>query len=312
MEEKPVFCSNILISIVVIIIVLYVGLVSLVNSNPSWLNNQLVASMVKEPVLKIVSGKLLFSIQGDVKSFSFRFKNPIVDASKILVTNDLFEHRKAYRLENSQDGYWLIVRSRVGEHKTLNNVIISIEMDREEVSNRKPAFVDEISVNGKNISAIELFQKYIKIGKYEKGIVLHYPYSLQNISNTLANIIGGTVVYMVLVTLLLFALVQFVMLVLDIRFPIFNFSRGKHELHMIDKMTGAYSIPLGLFGTIISIWYSLEVTNQYISNYTELVEIIKVAIFTSVLGISSVLMLEVRNRLSEGVTKKTNQDREDG
>ncbi len=287
--------SNIVISVVVVLVIIYGAIMVTANANPGWFDNQLIASIVRAPILKVISGKLSFSIQGDVKKLSFHFDRPIIEASKIFFINQTKGIKSNYKLENSEDNHWLYFQGANEGTGALAH--ISIEVSSDVINNRQPVFIDRISLDGRVISATELFQKYIKVDKSNKNIVLYYPMALANISNTLANTVGGALVYIILVLLLLMMVVQLVMFVLGyfickIRKPL-----ETDPLHMIDHLTETYAIPLGLLGTIISVWYSLEVTNQSISNYGQLVEIIKIAIFTSVLGVSSTLLYEVRRRI---------------
>ena len=150
-----------------------------------------------------------------------------------------------------------------------------------------------------------LYDFYLKYLIPEKTNLKYYrPFAIINVSNTLATLIGGPLLSLVTSLLLFLFGYQFYNFILIIPKSFFSVSESKDfndlfPLNIINKLS-TFSIYLGFLGTIISIWVALEKANVNLTDFFQILNIIKYAIFTSVLGILTNTLFFTRNLLYNG------------
>lgn len=252
-----------------------------------------------------------FSIQPQLKigSIKIEFQKPLnKNAVKIFGPN------RSPNISVSPNGNWITV---------IPNTPAKSELGLEKIRIKLIEHGQSISINRITAVLIDNNKMELKdlldgrtLNLLDAGISLQYPYSIRNIGYSIAQFFGKSIPYLIIVILLPLAGTQVVLTVLYIIFdPIKPIGRllSTHsskpiyfpirEKSIIDKLTLNIAIPLGLFGTIASLWSAFELMSFEIGNLHEILNLLTKALFTTFLGFSAYVSMNVRNfieRLSRG------------
>lgn len=162
--------------------------------------------------------------------------------------------------------------------------------------------IKEVRINGEKISLSEVIDKS-KIQLIANNVSSQYKYSIRNIGYQIAKEIGVYIPIAIIALLLPLVIIQLVATLLfifgDYRdFLVKKYKKIdvdlKYNLTIIDIITKKIAIPLGLLGTISSIWSAFELMNFEIGNIQEILKLLTNALFTTFLAFSSYILLSSR------------------
>ena len=77
----------------------------------------------------------------------------------------------------------------------------------------------------------------------------------------------------------------------------------QEDTKIFDYLTENFSIPLGLFGTIASVWTSFQLVSINLGDITAVIELISIGMFTTFLGMYCYSLLLVRHAWGNAIEK---------
>jgi hypothetical protein len=134
----------------------------------------------------------------------------------------------------------------------------------------------------------------------DSNLELYYPLGPQNISSEIARRVGPSLVDAILYSLLFLAGSQILLLLATIKQPevvsryFKNFQDAK-AVSIIDMASNDFAIALGLLGTISAIWVALEQPGMDFSSFDRILDVLRKAVFTTVLGIATKMLCSLRS-----------------
>lgn len=167
------------------------------------------------------------------------------------------------------------------------------------------------TVDGRSLTPYDFLTKILI--RDESSVSLYYPFALQNISRECAHAFGNLLIYGILGILLLLAIAQILLLLgatwAQPESVSFYFSnRATNEaVTFVDSVASDYAIPLGLLGTITSIWVALEQPSINFASFEQILGTLRLAVFTTVLGLVIKIVCMIRGRigLARGVHEQS-------
>jgi hypothetical protein len=81
-------------------------------------------------------------------------------------------------------------------------------------------------------------------------------------------------------------------------------NENKPAVIFIDEIANRFAIPLGFLGTVTSIWFSLETTEADYSSFVQVLDTMRIAVFTTVLGLFIKILCLMRGFVSRTVTRE--------
>jgi len=162
----------------------------------------------------------------------------------------------------------------------------------------KKRYIENIDIDTRDVSLSKFYNVYIDTNKtnlsYFKSL------DLRNISTFLAENYG-TLIFMADLWILISVFsIQFVLLFVTIIYSIIKQSSVKigddaiFPIKYIDMMARDFAVIIGFFGTVVSIWTALEISQFDYSNFFQILGIIKIAVFTTVLGLGTRITYGIR------------------
>ena len=162
----------------------------------------------------------------------------------------------------------------------------------------KRKYIESVSINQEEIPMGRFYKQYIDTG--QSKVNYYRAFTIENISTYLAKYYGvwlySATAY-VLEVLLAFQLILFFTtaigsLISTNRIGIAE--KAVIPINFFDIASRDLSTFLGFFGTITSIWTALEFSDFDYSDFFQILNLIKMAVFTTVLGICVRLVFELR------------------
>jgi len=144
---------------------------------------------------------------------------------------------------------------------------------------------------------------YNEINKNQSNIELYNAFDISNLSNFIARLIGKQAIIFLITILMILLICQMLLFIIFVlRQPphvkeYFDNPEKNAPVTFVDKLSNEFAIPLGFLGTVVSIWVSLEEGYIDYSSFFQILEIIKLAIFTTVLGLSIKILCIIRGAL---------------
>ena len=162
----------------------------------------------------------------------------------------------------------------------------------------KKRYIENIDIDTRDVSLSKFYNVYIDTNKtnlsYFKSL------DLRNMSTFLAENYG-TLIFMADLWILISVFsIQFVLLFVTIIHSIIKQSSVKigddaiFPIKYIDMMARDFAVILGFFGTVVSIWTALEISQFDYSNFFQILGMVKIAIFTTVLGLGTRITYGIR------------------
>lgn len=309
---KKVTLYKITSYLIAVAILLHILIGSFLEEN----KNTITAIVLGNPYIEFIGKTLNIKTSTRLSSIKFHFSNNH-DSEFIKKYNS----NDAYDLNIDQNGKFFEL-SYSGVSNNINSKNIKINSDGKFNINTTLSInlindgtkvpinrIDKIEIDGVVESLVDISSGDGKI-KFENLISLQYPYSIKNIGYFIANNIGELVPYAIIIVLLPLAIVQLLLtiiyLFLDPVKKIFNLNKGKNYLDTVDEslvdlLTSSISIPLGLFGTIASLWTAFEIMSFEIGNLHQVLDLLTKALFTTFLGFLAYVSLVVRRAINKAI-----------
>jgi len=231
------------------------------------------------------------------KSLEFRFTDPV-----------RLSRGKITKYENGQ--------SISSDVKPIGDRIIYISIDRDTSTTNQRARIElifseykkgnvprrrqirEVLVNSNRISSYDFLSNYV--AENSSNIELYKPFHFANVSNYLAEKYGNALLSVIKVFLLILLITQILILFYTFIESFISKESIIIEGHpvpfirYIDMISKDYAVILGFLGTVVSIWVALEISGHDYSNFLQILDIIKTAIFTTVEGLVIVTVYSIR------------------
>lgn len=134
----------------------------------------------------------------------------------------------------------------------------------------------------------------------DSNLELYYPLGPQNMSSEIARWVGPALVDAILYSLMFLAGSQILLLLATIKQPdvvskYFKNFQDVKAVSLIDKASNDFAIALGLLGTISAIWVALEQPGMDFSSFDRILDVLRKAVFTTVLGITTKMLCSLRS-----------------
>ena len=161
--------------------------------------------------------------------------------------------------------------------------------------------ISHVVVDGEVMEPYAFLDKVLV--RQESSLTLYYPFALNNISGQLAHSFGPVLLGAIQVALLLLVVTQLVLLIVSVRLRpdgavrYFSDPANNPAITSVDRIANEFAIPMGLMGTVTAIWLSLEQPSATFSSFEQILSILRIAIFTSVLGFVTKVLCLTRSSL---------------
>jgi hypothetical protein len=172
----------------------------------------------------------------------------------------------------------------------------------------KRILIKEVRLDKKIVGLKTFHSDYLD--EAESNTNYYKSFDIQNISNFLAMHIGNTLLSVIIYLLGIIFVFQLIVFVLTFIYRIFTLNQIKLAeeafvpLKYFDIVSRDYAITIGFLGTVLSIWIALEVEGMDYSNFFQILNIIKKAVFTSVLGLLIKFIFSIREFFTKEVVFK--------
>ena len=181
------------------------------------------------------------------------------------------------------------------------------EQERGDIPKRR--FIKSIRMDGRQVSLIDFYENVLITDQDQSNVEYFKPLDIRNISNTLGNLFGEPLVFLVTFILLVMLGAQlFIIMMAFVKqlLPQLYTEVGEKAMfpvNWIDGFAENYSMLFGFLGTILSIWVSLEKADTDYGDFFQMLTMVKFAVFTTVLGLMTRIVYGVRVYLSERYSK---------
>lgn len=155
----------------------------------------------------------------------------------------------------------------------------------------KKKYIKNIDIDTEDVSLRKFYNTYIDTDK--TNLSYYKSLDLRNISATLAESYGLWICWCDLWILISVLSIELFLLFITIVYSIITQSSVKvgddaiFPIKYIDIIARDYAVILGLFGTVVSVWTALEISETDYSNFLQILGIVKIGIFTTVLGLGT-------------------------
>jgi hypothetical protein len=162
----------------------------------------------------------------------------------------------------------------------------------------KKKYIKNVILDGNEIGLTKFFNSFID--QRDGNIEYYKSFDLKNISSILAEQYGSWLFYTVSLILVVLLTIQFIVFFVTVIESFFSEKAIKigenaiFPLNLIDTVSRDFSVFLGFLGTIVSIWTALEISDFDYSNFFQILGIIKMAVFTTVLGLLVRILYSIR------------------
>lgn len=260
-----------------------------------------------DPLLMVNYNLIDFRVKTSANKIELFFKEPLNHEPIQINKRD---ESSNYQISSSSEKDLITIKSNAP--KGLQNQHIIIRLDGYEDSGIiTKRFIRKIKINDYEESIIDFIHD--DISNINKSVSIYYEYSLWNLSNIAAKYFGFSIVSLILLILLILFACQLLLLPISVGWQpevvkdYFRDNEKGKAIFIIDELANNFAIPLGFLGTVTSIWHSLEISVIDYSNFSQVIEILKIAIFTSVLGLSTKMICTLRAYLP--ITKSKNHEK---
>lgn len=277
-----------------------------------------------QPKFEIKTDIISLRLNREAQSIQLKFENALnesVTPIEILQNDVIIESSKSmnrdsqpeeeinknsnadYNVELSNDRYEIRISAK--NDKTLLDKPIKIGLYDKDSNRAIQRFIVNILIDNKEHSIQEIFYDYFS--KKDNNLILYYLVDLKNTSNFLASEYGIIITRLITAVLLIFFSFQLLYFFISVVWqpseicqyfanPA-NYTQN-NTVTWVDEISEKFSISLGFLGTVTSIWVALESSESDYSSFYSILEIIKVAIFTTVLGLGIKILCLIRGLLS--------------
>jgi len=252
------------------------------------------------PRLQIRDNVLRLTLKTECRTIEFGLQEPLRVAPNLIGNS----HSQGVTLQRTKD--WDRFTIVAPEGKSLNGEQLLIQMSDSTVGLPRRTYITDLRLDGRPES-IPAFYNRLMV-QTESNPVLYYPFQIKNLSSFVSEKIGASALWLILITLIGLAAYQFIMFLISVIWQpeqvkeFFEKEQTKRGASFLDELATRFAIPLGFLGTVVSVWYSLEQSDTDFASFAQMLEIIKVAIFTSVLGLFTKVMCLLRS-LQTGILK---------
>ncbi len=151
-------------------------------------------------------------------------------------------------------------------------------------------YIKSIALDGSVYSVTEFYDTFLN--KNESNLKYYKPLTIKNLSNILALKAGPPSITLVMLILVVVLFTQFSLVWLTIIKSVIkkeDINLGENAtfpINVIDIISEDYAIIFGFLGTVLSMWVALERSELDYSNFLEVLSLVKIAIFTTVMGLA--------------------------
>jgi len=293
MTGKSIIYNTIIIVFVLAIIVFF--LLSELIEHDSYISGGPKFLLCQDNVLDITIGHLFNSLE-------LRFEEPVeLDNGSQVYCYD--SSNKLIALENDD-----FIINNVSDQKNIQIKILNDKITGSirlkiifkgvwEGLNSSRKYIKSIKLNTNSVGITDFYKNTIDIKK--SNITYYKSLSIFNISHFLAKRWGITLVTIIQVSLLVLFFSQFILFFLSLfhsKIIPKSFRDLRESLLSLNVLNyfSRHSITIGFLGTISSIWVSLELLDTIFNNFFQILDLLKVAIFTTVLGLTTRILYEIK------------------
>lgn len=205
----------------------------------------------------------------------------------------------AYKVNLSTERDWLTIKAI--DKKSLQNIPLALTLSDPKKAGYIPKrYVKTVRIDH-NQHPIPDFS-YNVLSLDSSNTVLYYPFHFMSLSGYLANTFGYHFMFLIVLALLVLFLCQIILFTVSICYQpqqaknYFDKPEENIAITFIDSVADRFAIPLGFLGTVVSVWYSLEEPGTDYRSFVQILEIVKIAIFTTVLGLTTKVLCIIRGR----------------
>ncbi len=150
-------------------------------------------------------------------------------------------------------------------------------------------YIKAISFDGSDVGITSFYNTFLI--QEDSNLKYYKAFSIRNISNFLAIQYGQILIYAITYILVVILAIQLVIFFLtmvesllskrDLQIGLGSIS----PIDIVDIISEDYAVIFGFLGTVLSMWVALETAGLDYSNFFEILDLVKFAIFTTVLGL---------------------------
>ena len=260
--------------------------------------NLLTTLFTGAPTLEVESNVLLLDVKSDAKKLEVHFTqgNLWPHVPPVLSAKDKKEVIP-YKLTGNKD--WFSIRANNSDSLSDSRVNVSLSPESN-AGNRKVYFIKKVLLDGQEVHLTDFYYNYLD--KNNSNVRLFYPADLRNLSKVLAIKAGKALTTIVVAILLVLFSTQLLLYFVSFVWEppevssYFQAPDTQKPVSILDSIAEEYSIPLGFLGTVLSIWFALENGANEFSDFYGILQILKIAIFTTVLGLATKVICTVRRK----------------
>ena len=250
------------------------------------------------PSLEVGSNVLILDFKTLAKSLEVHFSRPISPTVALVISVKDNKEIYPYRIIGRGEDWFAV---SVNNIESLSDQPVNVNLTSAiNDGNNSNFFIKRVLLDGREVTLSDFYYKYLRQG--ETNVRLFYPADLFNLSKLFAMYAGTAITRIVVALLVVMFLTQFILLILSIKgephevASFFRHPEHNKPISILDSLAEEYSIPLGFLGTVLSIWVALENATEELSDFYAILQILKIAIFTTVLGLSTKLICTIRRK----------------
>lgn len=255
------------------------------------------------PKLRLRHHNLNLEPRRDVKEITLVFDREVLTARIVLVDDEDELNKtktRTHHLLSRPSRSISLYKEQIESVKLIDNRFQLMLSEKPNNNIGAPLSIVEIEVNG---TARELNKVNKNILNFDGSGEIIHPREVSMLSNTIANSAQSWLLDGIRITLLTMFFTQLVLILVSWKIPanIFSIEYKWTQLtrpSRFDSWCDDYAIPLGFFGTIVSMWIALEVVSLETGGFTHFLGILKTAIFTTVLGMGTKLICMIRQNIA--------------
>ncbi|MBD3338735.1 MAG: hypothetical protein GF353_06490 [Candidatus Lokiarchaeota archaeon] len=280
---------NIILLIIALFLGLYFTLFQKIKTDYFWLGPR---------YLQFQENAMKFRINRAFSNLEFRFNNKLEgQISSSLSEND---SKVLSNVRTINDNILIIEIFNKNDNKKFGELKVFIHFSDMRNSSIPPKYnIKEILIDNKKIPLNEFLDFYIS----DSNLSYYKAFSYQNISSLLAKRFGNLLLMVLSLFLLIVLILQILLFFLTVIYSFLKYDVIKTQDHnfsiikFVDEIARDHAVFLGFLGTAISIWVALEASDNDYSNFFQILQIIKFAIFTTVEGLLIVTIFNIRESL---------------
>jgi hypothetical protein len=199
------------------------------------------------------------------------------------------------KLECSQERDWITIRAFDGQ--SLRGVPLAINLadpQQPEVLLRR--YITMIRIDKRPESIPGLYQSFID--RKASNLNIYYPFHVFHVSTYFAELFGNQFMWLISTVLLVILASQGLLFLISIVWQpevvTEYFNDRNPAVTFVDEVSNRFAIPLRFLGTVCSIWYSLETIETDYSSFLQVLNAMRVAVFTTVMGLATKILCLIR------------------